>query len=191
MTLDTADTFQPRDSSNSTLVSMNSPIPEPITRDWLSFAIPVIFTRHLRSPKDHKPSKPGSVISFKALHPSPNSFFLLPLLLFFFSYNDTILRSTYSMETELTPVMLRGQYLIKRRVKWLEGRWGLLFYKAFARISLVIAFLPCWTNRGGEREDCISDSLELFIGLMKSGTFYTGIIVLHDIPFSFSKETAS
>lgn len=93
MTLDTADTFQPRDSSNSTLVSMNSPIPEPITRDWLSFAISVIFTRHLRSPKDHKPSKPGSVISFKALHPSPNSFFLLPLLLFFFflqRYNPTI-----------------------------------------------------------------------------------------------------
>lgn len=36
---------------------MNSPIPEPITTDWLSFAIPVIFTRHLRSPKDHR--KPG------------------------------------------------------------------------------------------------------------------------------------
>lgn len=113
MTLDTADTFQPRDSSNSTLVSMNSPIPEPITRDWLSFAIPVIFTRHLRSPKDHKSSKPDSVISFKALLPSSNFFFLLPfflpspplflLLLLFFSYHDTILRPTYSMETELTP----------------------------------------------------------------------------------------
>lgn len=90
MTLDTADTFQPRDSSNSTLVSMNSPIPEPITRDWLSFAIPVIFTRHLRSPKDHKPSKPGSVISFKALHPILSFFFLFFFFFFLQRYNPTI-----------------------------------------------------------------------------------------------------
>lgn len=77
-------------------------------------------------------------------------------------------------------VMLRGQYLIKKQSKVGAPRAMrlALFYKAFAGISLVIAChsLPPRLEsrprmeREREREDCISDSSEVFIGLMKSRT---------------------
>lgn len=140
MTLGTADTFQPgRFVQSPWPFAMNSAIHrEPITEIGFRFrrgrVTRVILSRHLRSRED--PGKRWLVMSFTA--PSLHHLSLFFPFPFYRRYNPaTHMRS---IETETHRAHVTGTISNKKQseVAGEEPR-GLLFYKAFVGIFLVIA----------------------------------------------------